>query len=198
MASMGALGTLSLTVCFAHKIIIIHRAYIRQSFTNPVYLRTRITCTAAAKTILNEAKQARDVDGPIIWIDKAFCVAAAIILCLDIFHRPESDPELATHRGLVLECIEQLRKFESSVIAVRGANLLTEILAERDHASFSLGWPPQSIDTLQIANSISALDDTLSLPGLDSLSTAELFPPQTGFSNAFLFEHLLGQNTSEG
>ncbi|EXJ91472.1 hypothetical protein A1O3_00020 [Capronia epimyces CBS 606.96] len=192
----------SLTVCFAHKIIMIHRAYIRQSFTNPVYSRTRITCTAAAKTILNEAKKAKDLDGPIIWIDKGFCVVAAIILCLDIFHRSESDPELATHKDLVLECIEQLRMFESSVIAVRGANLLTEILAERGHASFSPGLRPQSIDSskswLSVLTTPTPDESAPGLPGLESKSksSAELFPPQTGFSNEFLFENLLGHNTT--
>ena len=185
----------SLTVCFAHKIIMIHRAYIRQSFTNPVYSMTRITCTAAAKTILNEAKQAKDVNGPIIWVDKAFCVAAAIILCLDIFHRSESDPELSIHQGLVLECIEQLRKFDNSVIAVRGAHLLSEILAERDRATLSLGWPPQSIDTSEIARSISILNESQVIPRLEAKSSAELFPPQAGFSNEFLFEELLGHST---
>lgn len=185
----------SLTVCFAHKIIMIHRAYIRQSFVNPVYSMTRFTCIAAAKTVLNEAKQAKDVNGPIIWIDKAFCVAAAIILCLDIFHRSETDPELAIHRDLVLECIEQLRKFENSVIAVRGATLLTEILAERDRAGFSLGWPPRGLDTSTIASSFCTLDQSPVLPGLESRSSAELFPPQTGFSNKFLFENLLGHDT---
>ncbi|CAO2650802.1 Nn.00g090990.m01.CDS01 [Neocucurbitaria sp. VM-36] len=180
----------SLTVCFAHKIIMIHRAYIRQSFTNPVYSMTRITCTAAAKTILNEAKQAKYVTSPIIWIDKAFCVAAAIILCLDIFHRPESDPELEIHKNLVLECIEQLRKFDNSVIAVRGVNLLTEILNERDRATVGLGWPPQNINIAAIAQSISTLDESRVIPGIETKSSADLFPPQVGFSNHFLFRDL--------
>jgi len=60
----------SLTICFAHKIIMIHRAFIRDSFTNPIFAITRMTCTAASKTILNEAKQTKDLDGPIIWVDK--------------------------------------------------------------------------------------------------------------------------------
>lgn len=189
----------SLTVCFAHKIIMIHRAYIRQSFTNPLYSMTRATCTAAAKTILNEAKKVKDIDGPIIWIDKAFCVAAAIILCLDIFHRPDSDPELAIHKGLVLECIEQLRKFESSVIAVRGASVLTEILAQRDHgtARASMGWPPQDIDTAELIRAASStVDESLGALKSESRWSAELFPPQMGFSNKFLFENLLGHKTS--
>ncbi|KIV95201.1 hypothetical protein PV10_02880 [Exophiala mesophila] len=182
----------SLTVCFAHKIIMIHRAYIRESFTNPVYSMTRITCIAAAKTILNEAKKAKDVSGPIIWIDKAFCVAAAIILCLDIFHRTESEPELATHRGLVVECIEQLRKFESSVIAVRGASLLSGILDEMDRARERLSWPPLSIDTHELLRTMSEVSPSF----LDQKSEppVELFPPQAGLSNSFLFESLLGHN----
>lgn len=183
----------SLTVCFAHKIIMIHRDFIRQSFTNPVYSMTRITCIAAAKTILNEAKKAKDTDGPIIWIDKVFCVAAAIILCLDIFHRNESDPHLSTHRELVVECIEQLRKFESSVIAVRGASLLAGILADGNSARDGSSWPPLSIDTSEILKSIPEVSP--SWVGGASKTLAELLPPQAGFSNSFLFENLLGYNT---
>ncbi|KAJ5633131.1 hypothetical protein N7490_009470 [Penicillium lividum] len=82
----------SLTICFAHKIIMIHRAFIRKSFTDPAYAVTRRTCLAASKTVLNEAKH-KGVDGPIIWVDKAFCVAAGVILCLDIFHRSDRVPD---------------------------------------------------------------------------------------------------------
>ncbi|KIW10671.1 hypothetical protein PV08_11635 [Exophiala spinifera] len=190
----------SLTVCFAHKIIMIHRAYIRQSFANPMYSMTRATCTAAAKTILNEAKKAKDIDGPIIWIDKAFCVAAAIILCLDILHRPDSDPELAIHRGLVLECVEQLQRFENSIIAARGATVLTEILAQRDRASASAatGWPTQGIDTVELINAVSStVAEPLDASRLESRWSAELFPPQMGFSNKFLFESLLGHKAPD-
>jgi hypothetical protein len=60
----------SLTICFAHKIIMIHRTFIGSSFTNPAFQMTRNTCIAAAKTILKEAKQEQDEDGPVIWIDQ--------------------------------------------------------------------------------------------------------------------------------
>ena len=63
----------SLTICFAHKIIMIHRAFISLSFTNPAFQITRNTCIAAAKTILKEAKQDQDEEGPAIWIDQV-CV----------------------------------------------------------------------------------------------------------------------------
>lgn len=60
----------SLTICFSHKIIMIHRAFISSSFTNPAFQMTRNTCIAAAKTILKEAKQDHEEDGPTIWIDQ--------------------------------------------------------------------------------------------------------------------------------
>ncbi|KIW54568.1 hypothetical protein PV05_06920 [Exophiala xenobiotica] len=183
----------SLTICFAHKIIMIHRTYIRASFVNPAYSITRMTCLAAAKTILNEAKQTKDLDGPIIWVDKAFCVAAAIILCLDIFHRSASDPEFKTHKDLVTECIELLRKFDTSVVAVRGARLLTALLTERERLTSSLAWPPESIKTSDILASLSTEHDG---PGYADTTAelkplAELFPPQAGFCNRFLFENML-------
>ena len=60
----------SLTICFAHKIIMIHRAFISPSFTNPAFQITRNTCIAAAKTILKEANQEQDEDEPTVWIDQ--------------------------------------------------------------------------------------------------------------------------------
>jgi hypothetical protein len=39
---------------------------------------TRNTCIAAAKTILNEAKQDQDEDGPAIWIDQVCSVCQTI------------------------------------------------------------------------------------------------------------------------
>ena len=60
----------SLTICFAHKIIMIHRKFISQSFTNPAFQMTRNTCIAAAKTILTEGQQDQDEEGPSIWIDQ--------------------------------------------------------------------------------------------------------------------------------
>lgn len=60
----------SLTICFAHKIIMIHRDFIRRSFTNPAFQMTKNTCIAASKTILREAKQEQQEHGPVIWIDQ--------------------------------------------------------------------------------------------------------------------------------
>lgn len=60
----------SLTICFAHKVLMIHRAFIRQSFTNAAFHVTRATCIAASTTILREAKIEMEEQGPIIWIDQ--------------------------------------------------------------------------------------------------------------------------------
>ncbi|KIX09685.1 uncharacterized protein Z518_00766 [Rhinocladiella mackenziei CBS 650.93] len=121
----------SLTICFAHKIIMIHRAFLGRSFTEPAFDFTRRTCMAAAKTILKEARQAYDEEGPMLWIDQAFMVAAGITLALDIFHRQPNEPEYEEHRKLVDNTISMLGKFENSMIALRGIRLLSSLLAEQ-------------------------------------------------------------------
>ncbi|ETI24670.1 hypothetical protein G647_04039 [Cladophialophora carrionii CBS 160.54] len=121
----------SLTICFAHKIIMIHRAFLGRSFTEHTFDFTRRTCMAAAKTILKEARQAYDEEGPMLWIDQAFMVAAGITLALDIFHRKPNEPEFEEHRKLVENTIVLLGKFENSMIAMRGIRLLSSLLAEQ-------------------------------------------------------------------
>ncbi|OAP61633.1 hypothetical protein AYL99_03836 [Fonsecaea erecta] len=121
----------SLTICFAHKIIMIHRAFLGRSFTEQAFDFTRRTCMAAAKTILKEARQAYDEEGPMLWIDQAFMVAAGITLALDIFHRRTNEPEYEEHRKLVENTITMLGKFENSMIAMRGIRLLSSLLAEQ-------------------------------------------------------------------
>ena len=189
----------SLTVCFAHKIIIAHRAFLRQSFSDPTYAKTRFICTAAAKTILNEARRVRDADGPIIWIDKAYCVAAALVLCLDIFHRYDTDPEFSAHRDLVTQCIEQLQSLGTGVIATRGASVLAEILSLRSRPGFVPGWPSSTSSNSSTGFMLTAISTASG--GTQTASSqywkdtsAELFPPQMGFVNEFLFEHFPGQH----
>ncbi|KAF3388653.1 hypothetical protein F1880_003403 [Penicillium rolfsii] len=182
----------SLTICFAHKIIMIHRAFIRQSFTNVTYKATRITCLAASKTILKEAKRTQGLEGPLIWIDKAFCVAAGIILCLDIFHRSESDFEFQTHRSLVISCISLLQKFDNSVVAVRGAVLLSALIDARDLLALRASRSPQSVNIVDALESLAAVRESLYHAfEIDQSSATELFPQQAGFSNRVLFNNLL-------
>jgi hypothetical protein len=121
----------SLTICFAHKIIMVHRAFLGRSFTEPTFDYTRRTCMSAAKTILKEARQAYDEEGPLLWIDQAFMVAAGITLALDIFHRKPNEPEYEEHRKLVDNTIFLLGKFENSMISMRGIRLLSSLLAEQ-------------------------------------------------------------------
>lgn len=177
----------SLTICFAHKMIMIHRHFINQSFTNPAYSVTRTTCVAAAKTILNEAKQTKDDDGPIIWIDKAFCLVAGIVLCLDISHRPESDSDFNFHKSLVTDCIQSFERYKASAIAIEGVKLLKWLLAERNKMASNLTWPPESIE---VSNVLQSLTDTGMNQQQDSMG--ELLPPQAGFRNSFIFDTLLG------
>ena len=121
----------SMTICLAHKIIMIHRAFLGRSFTEQAFDFTRRTCMASAKTILKEARQAYDEEGPILWIDQAFMVAAGITLALDIFHRKPNEHEFEEHRKLVENTITMLGKFENSMIGMRGIRLLSSLLAEQ-------------------------------------------------------------------
>ena len=232
----------SLTICFAHKIIMIHRAFLGRSFTNPAFAFTRRTCMAASKTILKEAKQAYDDEGPLLWIDQAFMVAAGITLSLDVFHRQEHEPEFNEHRKLVEHAIGMLAKFDGSMIATRGIRLLTSLLSEQARLSTkqALNGPRkrdraeeeevidgkrQKFDVPKFVETFYGGGDSFTqalrtMPtggGVDTGASAaepdkapiasskenapptdlmyetfaELFPPQTGMSNAFLFEDLL-------
>lgn len=122
----------SLRICFAHKTIMVHRSFLGKSLSDPTFSHTRKTCMDASKTILKEARQAQDTsEGPALWIDQAFMVAAGITLSLDIFHRKTTEPEYEEHRKLVETTVNMLRKFDYSMIAIRGVRLLTSLLAEQ-------------------------------------------------------------------
>lgn len=72
----------SLTIAFAHKIIIIHRSFLARSFSNANFAHSRKSCVAAAKTIINEASRDRDETEPIIWIDQVRALYPSIDLIL--------------------------------------------------------------------------------------------------------------------
>lgn len=121
----------SLAVCYAHKQIMVHRHFLGRSFTEPTFARTRETCMTAAKTILKEAKTGYEGEGPVLWIDQAFIVAAGITLSLDLFHLSPSDSHFDEHRKHVEIAISTLGKFENSMIAIRGIRLLSSLLTEQ-------------------------------------------------------------------
>jgi hypothetical protein len=130
----------SFNLCGYHKIMMIHREFLGRSFREPAFEYSRHASLAAAKSILREAKQAYDEEGPSFWIDQAFMVAAGIVLSLDIFHRREHEPELEEHRKLADTTVNLLGKFENSAIGQRGAKLLSSLLTEqaRMHANTAL------------------------------------------------------------
>jgi hypothetical protein len=120
----------SLAISSSHKIIMIHRTFLSESFTNPAFAFTRRTCLAASKTIIKEYKCVVGEDGPVIWVHQAFSVAASIILILDVLHRTPDEREYREHKGLVEDTVEILRRFKNSMIAIRGVRLLMALLAE--------------------------------------------------------------------
>ncbi|KAK5102854.1 hypothetical protein LTS08_003656 [Lithohypha guttulata] len=218
----------SLTICFAHKVIIIHRSFLARSFENATFSFSRRTCIAAAKTILNEANQQQDVNEPVIWIDQAFCIAAAITLSVDAIHRHPHELELEVHRKLVHGCINRLREYHNSPLAERGIRLLgvlllisdptraTNTILQRTRLEFDISkilayaYRGPSNDTVHLDAFLSPIcpDSARSGDNVDNEmrtqyhvdaadlvenSVPELFPAQSGFSNAFIFEELLAR-----
>ena len=121
----------ALAISSGHKIIMIHRSCLSESFTNPAFAFTRQTCIAASKTIIKEYRAVVCEEGPVLWVHQAFSVAASIILILDVLHRrPGEERQHAEHERLVEEVVAILRQFPHSMIAVRGIRLLRALLDE--------------------------------------------------------------------
>jgi hypothetical protein len=76
--------------------------------------------------------RASDEAGPILWIDQAFTVAAAITLCLDAMHKSPEDAEYAEDREHVDQAINYLNQFPNNKIATRGIKLLAFLQKEID------------------------------------------------------------------
>ena len=197
----------------------IHRKFIGLSFTNSAFSFTRRTCIAASKTILKEALSGSDEQGPILWIEQAFSVAAGIILSLDTLHRSASDREFDEHTRLVADAIGYLSRFEHSKIASRGVRLLSGLQrelqgggvnskkrarpAENGGISSSSGKRARrfNVETfisdvaqdLQVTTptSSSTEDVPISVGDTSWNSFMNLLPPQTGFGGQSLFDDLL-------
>jgi len=209
----------SLAICASHKIIMIHRKFIGLSFTNSAFSFTRRTCIAASKTILKEALSGSDEQGPILWIEQAFSVAAGIILSLDAFHRSASDREFDEHTRLVADAIGYLSRFEHSKIASRGVRLLSGLQRELQSENMNSKKRARPADSLGISSTsgkrarrfnvetfISDVAQDLQVTTPTSSSTEDvpisvghtswnsfmnLLPPQTGFGGQSLFDDLL-------
>ncbi|KAK1965414.1 hypothetical protein LY78DRAFT_712477 [Colletotrichum sublineola] len=120
----------TLAISSSHKIIMIHRSFLSDSFTNPAFAFTRLTCIAASKTIIKEYKAVSQEDGPVLWVHQAFSVAASIILLLDVLHRTPGEAEHAEHRQLAESVIGILESYGNSAIAARGVKLLQALILE--------------------------------------------------------------------
>lgn len=136
----------SLTICFAHKMIIIHKTFLKRSFSDEPFDYSRRTCVAAAKTILNEASQPRQVEEPVIWIDQvcapktfkmnslitrrqAFSIAAGITILIYLINRPTAEEsERESCYALGERCILVLSRYQHSLLAARGVRLLRLLL----------------------------------------------------------------------
>jgi hypothetical protein len=123
-------GRRALAISSSHKIIMIHRSFLSDSFTNSAFGITRRTCIAASKTIIKEYRLVVTENGPILWIHQAFAVAASIILLLDILHRDQSSQEYAEELELVESVVAILHSCRNSTIATRGTKVLEAMLAE--------------------------------------------------------------------
>ncbi|KAF2681595.1 hypothetical protein K458DRAFT_76464 [Lentithecium fluviatile CBS 122367] len=213
----------SLTICAAHKIIMIHRKFVGLSFTNTAFSFTRRTCLAASKTILKEAFAVSEPEAPVLWIEQAFAVAAAIILSLDTFHRTKEEREFGENGKLIADTIVYLRKFKTSKIASRGVQLLSSLRKELDCSAsvdsrkraHSLGesgsTPPRKrtralnvqalirevSQNLGVTPPATASDAGTPSDGLDNTWDAflEILPPHTGFDAQYLFDDFLPNYT---
>ncbi|KAF2663495.1 hypothetical protein BT63DRAFT_379867 [Microthyrium microscopicum] len=193
-----------LALCAAHKIIMIHRKFLGPSFTNSTFSFTRRTCIAASKTIINEAQAASDTHGPVLWIEQAFVVAAAIILCLDAFHRQTVEPEYNDHKALAIEASDHLSGFPMSMIASRGIKLLSFLMKELDRKaaagdSYTRKRARESEANQEDSRNTRPFEPQLMSPSAnpephgfetDDVSWRyfeDFLPPQTGFGGEELF-----------
>ncbi|KAI5917494.1 hypothetical protein F4810DRAFT_44045 [Camillea tinctor] len=119
----------TLTISAADKLIMIHRAFLVQSFRSPVYAYTRTTCLSASLTILKEY-QRLSPSASNIWIVPAFTISAAIIVALDLLYTPEPTAQAEKNRLLVSQTISSLSSTKQHKMAVRGASILTALLGE--------------------------------------------------------------------
>lgn len=123
----------TLAISAAEKIIMIHRPVLFHSFQSPAFAKTRATCIAAATTILREHEYATAENSVSIWTHSAFCVTAAMVLGLELFHRTDHTDDTAhRYRQMIIRAAERLRRRRSDAIGKRGAILIDTILAAEE------------------------------------------------------------------
>lgn len=124
----------TLAISAAEKIIMIHRPVLFDSFQGgPAFRHTRTTCVAAATTILREHEQALAEQTLSIWTHSAFCVTAAVVLGLELFHRTDHTDDTAhMYRQTLARAADRLRHRRCDAMAKRGALLIDTLLAAEE------------------------------------------------------------------
>jgi hypothetical protein len=167
----------ALAISSSHKIIMIHRSFLSDSFTNTAFGFTRRTCLAASKTIVKEFKLVVEEDGPVLWIHQAFAVAAGIILSLDILHRDRQSTDCSEHTELIETVVLILHTRRNSTIAMRGTKLLQALLAEISKTILSPHGTKRTrdgiaVNTFNVPEFVKALHEKESLQRHDSSTSA--------------------------
>ncbi|KAF7541585.1 hypothetical protein G7054_g397 [Neopestalotiopsis clavispora] len=202
----------SLAISSSHKIIMIHRSFLSESFTNQAFTFTRRTCLAASKTIIKEYKMVVEEDGPVLWIHQAFSIAASIILILDVLHRGETAVEAEQHLQLVEEVLLILKKCHNSMIAVRGVKLISALLSEvasssirhdtgrkrraDDDASGSLGTSHKRRRTFNVTDFVKTFCSDNAARQSTSTFSRSMNPPTQPPTSDFSYENAVFDGTS--
>lgn len=125
----------TLAISAADKIVMIHRPVLLESFRAPDFPMTRVTCIAAAMTILREHEYAtsENQDTLSIWTQSAFCGTAAIVLGLELlYRRAHTDDQSSRYRHLLKKAAERLRRRRVDILATRLAQLIDVLLAAEE------------------------------------------------------------------
>jgi hypothetical protein len=175
------------------QIIMIHRPFLFLSFQSPLYIHTRQTCISAAITILREHEKITNTDSISIWTHSAFCVTAAIVICLELLYRHTNtygDARTSHYRELISGARERLARRRGDVMADRGVKLIDTMLHEEDNASRLPGHRP-TINFRKVVAEFLALDNPMSVLGIGTVAgTAQAEPgfPMNEDFNAWFSE----------
>lgn len=162
----------------------IHRSFLFLSFRSDRYAHTRRTCVAAATTILRYHAEKDDIS---VWTHSAFCVTAANVLGLELYHMDAEDERINTYRSILIRARIRLLQRRGDILSQRSASLIDTILRfEKQRAQsrqmqnaadmFDLGVQQFSYDSFdfnQTMASFIAMDQWAGPEGLDLVSTAQ-------------------------
>ncbi|KAF2709681.1 MFS general substrate transporter [Pleomassaria siparia CBS 279.74] len=116
----------------AHKIIMLHQAFLGRSFKSPQFTYSRWACVSSAKTIIEHMSKVREPHEPQWWVEQAFVVTAGLCIAIDFFHRSERDPEVREQQMWIEKTIRTLEQWPSSSVASHGVRLLISLLQEHN------------------------------------------------------------------